>query len=67
MKVRAKRLGWDEEDDDPDRTPMSELYESMDLEGELEEVVIGPGPNPRKKMFLVDGQEADPTTIEEVK
>ncbi len=63
MRVRAKRLGWNEEDDDPDRTPMSELYESMDLEGELEVIEYAPD----KKLHTVDGQEADPTTIEEIK
>ena len=63
MRVRAKRLGWDEQDDDPDRTPMSELYDSMDLEGELEVIEYAPG----KKLHTVAGQESDPTTIEEIK
>lgn len=63
MTVKAKRLGWNDTGEDPDRTPYEDMgYESDDLEGELAEWEFAPG----KKVVLVGGQEADPDTVEEV-
>ena len=68
MRVKAKRLGWNEkltgvqlQDIDP--------YEEIDddLEGELEEVdAPATDQMPAMKVTLVGGQEADPTTVEPV-
>ena len=65
MRVRAKRLGWNER-----LTPEQEFdldpydRESNDLEGELQEYdVPAKGPMPAIHVTLVDGQEADPETV----
>jgi hypothetical protein len=67
-RVRAKRLGWNETTNvvaldilDPYEAP------SDDLEGELV-VVRATGPlTKRHTVYLVDGQPADPNTVEEIK
>jgi hypothetical protein len=65
MQVKAKRLGWNEKltavqslDMDP-----YEHEGDDDLEGELE---IIDAPMLKIKDYLVNGQEADPDTIQEI-
>ena len=65
MRVRAKRLGWDEQ-----LTPEQEFdldpyeYESDDLEGELVRLDVPARRDiPAMHVVLVGGQEADPKTV----
>jgi hypothetical protein len=68
MKVRAKRLGWDEalsDEEQLDRDPYER--EDDELEGELVEWDVPAGPHNRAfRVCLVRGQEADPDTVEAV-
>jgi hypothetical protein len=69
MRVRAKRLGWNEGQLTPEQTHDLDPYDHADddLEGELVERSIPPSKaHPRIEICLVGGQEADPRTIEEV-
>jgi hypothetical protein len=66
-RVAAKRLGWDdgaEADDDPDRTPYSEMgYDSPDLAGVLSAVRFRLPDGTPGVAWSVDNQPADPETI----
>lgn len=65
--VAAKRLGWDDEesDDDPDRTPYSEMeYDSPDLVGELTAIHFTLPTGEPGVGWEVGGQPADPKTIQ---
>lgn len=66
-RVRAKRLGWNETNDGVTRTDFLDPYEYTDddLEGELEKIDVKT-PYLAYTNYIVDGQVADPNTIEEI-
>jgi hypothetical protein len=68
MRVKAKRLGWNEKltaEQEFDLEPYD--HDNDDLEGELVQFTV-PARNehPEIKVCTVDGQEADPETIREL-
>ncbi len=69
MRVKAKRLGWDEELTLEQSHDLDDYdYASDDLEGELEVVDVPAAPRAVSaySLYLVGGQEADPKTLEVV-
>ena len=64
MNVKAKRLGWNEVLTDEQLWDLDPLeHESMDLEGEHQEVRGSLPDGTEIVTHLVGGQEADPATI----
>lgn len=65
-KVRAKRLGWNEKTSITDVDDLDPYdYANDDLEGELQKIEVNTG-SLQYTNFLVDGQVADGSTIEEI-
>lgn len=65
--VRAKRLGWDETDDGVTSTDILDPYDYTDddLEGELVKIDVNT-PYLKYTNYIVNGQVADPSTIEKI-